>query len=97
MPSACASTSFWIIVRDLSSILMNLTPMPPGRSSFASVGSRFHTTLPTPDSIVCSSWSRISNFSNVPGGKGDGVLMKMPPRLTSFAWCSMNSSTVALL
>ncbi len=86
-----------IIERDLSSILMNLTPMPAGRSSFASDASRFHTTRPTPESIVCSSCRRISNLSNVPGGNGDGVLMKMPPRLTSFAWCSMNSSTVALL
>ena len=37
------------------------------------------------------------DLRSVPGGNGDGVLMKMPPRLTSCEWCSMNSSTVALL
>ena len=76
---------------------MNFTPMPAGVSSFASLDSRFQTTRPTPESTACSSWMRISNFSSVPGGKGDGVLMKIPPRLTSCEWCSMNSSTVALL
>ena len=68
---------------DLSSILMNFTPMPAGVSVPASADSRFQTTRPTPARTDCSSWMRISNFSSVPGGKGDGVLMKMPPRLTS--------------
>src|SRR5438105_2482133 len=40
---------------------------------------------------------RISNLISVPGGKGVGVLMKIPPLDTSWEWFSMNSSTVALL
>jgi hypothetical protein len=82
---------------DLSSILMNFTPMPAGASPLACEGSRFQTTRPTPARTDCSSWMRISNFSSVPGGNGEGVLMKIPPRLTSCEWCSMNSSMVALL
>jgi hypothetical protein len=34
---------------------------------------------------------------SVPTGIGDFDLMKMPPRLMSVEYCSMNSSTVALL
>ena len=34
---------------------------------------------------------------SVPDGKGEVVLMKIPPRLTLSEWCSTNSSTVALL
>ena len=36
-------------------------------------------------------------MSSVPGGKGLSLLMKTPPLLRSAEYCSMNSSTVALL
>jgi hypothetical protein len=83
--------------RDASSTLMNFTPMPAGLSAAEPTASRFHTTRPTPCSIGLSSAMRSSNFNKVPGKNGEGVLMKMPPRLTSSEWCSMNSSMVALL
>ncbi len=89
--------SLSMTTRDGSSILMNLTPMPAGRSPLDAPASRFHTMRPTPAMTAWSLESRISNLSRVPGGKGFAVLMKMPPRLTSCAWFSMNSSTVALL
>ncbi len=82
--------------RLFSSSLMNLTPMPAGRSS-ASASSRFQTTRPTPARTASSSAIRISNFSKVPDGNGEVVLMKIPPRLTFSEWCSTKSSTVALL
>ncbi len=41
------------------------------------------------------SWN--SNLRRVPGGRGSSDLMKIPPLLMSEAYCSMNSSTVALL
>jgi len=47
-----------------------------------------------------SSFSWNSNLSSVPMGIGGLFLfdlMKMPPLLMSFEYCSMNSSTVALL
>lgn len=90
-------TSFSITTREASSILMNFTPIPAGLSGPACVGSRFQTTRPTPEMTLLSPASRISNFRSVPGGKGVGVLTKMPPLLTSCEWFSMNSSTVALL
>ena len=83
--------------RDESSILMNFTPIPDGRSPAAWLGSRFHTTRPTPAMTAWSFAMRISNLRSVPGGNGVAVLMKMPPLLTSCEWFSMNSSTVALL
>jgi len=43
-----APTNLSITAREFSSILMNFTPMPPGRSPLACEGSRFHTTRPTP-------------------------------------------------
>ncbi len=83
--------------RDESSILMNFTPIPEGRSPADWLGSRFQTTRPTPMMTALSFAIRISNLISVPGGKGVGVLMKSPPLLTSCEWFSMNSSTVALL
>ena len=70
---------------------------PAGFSVAACVGSRFHTTRPTPAMTLLSPARRISNLSSVPGGNGVGVFTKMPPLLTSCEWFSMNSSTVALL
>ena len=46
--SSFAPTNLSITAREFSSILMNFTPMPPGRSGLACEGSRFHTTRPTP-------------------------------------------------
>jgi len=82
-PPPLDTTSRSMSVRDASSTLMNLTPMPAGLSGPEPAASRFHTTRPTPCNIALSSAIRISNFSSVPGKNGDGVLMKMPPRLTS--------------
>jgi hypothetical protein len=73
-----------MIWREDSSSLMNLTPMPLGGSPVAPGASRFQTTRPTPWSTCLSSAILISNLSRVPGGKGEGVLMKMPPRLMSY-------------
>src|SRR4029453_16053916 len=44
-----------------------------------------------------SSFSWSSNFSSVPMAIGFLDLMKRPPREMSLQYCSMNSSTVALL
>ncbi len=73
-----------MIDREVSSTLMNFTPMPAGcESPPACISSRFQTTRPTPAINAFSSSVRISNFSNVPGGNGVFVLMKTPPLLTS--------------
>ncbi len=76
-------TNLSMSVLESSSILMNFTPMPAGRSEPWSGGSRFQTTRPTPCISFLSSAILTSNFSRVPGGNGDGVLMNIPPRLTS--------------
>jgi hypothetical protein len=87
-----------MMAREESSILMNLTPIPAGLSAPpACGGSRFQTTRPTPEMTLLSPARRISNLRRVPGAKGEGVLTKRPPLLTSCEWFSMNSSTVALL
>jgi hypothetical protein len=86
-----------MICLEASSILMNFTPIPAGRSPPAWVGSLFQTTRPTPaiTAVSPSMWS--SNLRSVPGANGVGVFTKTPPTLTSNEWLSMNSSTVALL
>ncbi len=82
--SAFSATSLSMIKREESSILMNFTPIPDGFSVADWVGSRFQTTRPTPEMTLKSPARRISNFSNVPGGKGAAVFTKRPPLLTSW-------------
>jgi hypothetical protein len=60
---------------DGASILMNLTPMPDGRSAVDCAVSRFQTTRPTPAITAWSLARRISNLRSVPAGNGLGVLM----------------------
>ena len=73
--SAFVFTRRSMTVFDGSSILMNFTPIPAGRSPFDVPASRFHTTRPTPAMTAWSLARRISNFSSVPGGNGLAVLM----------------------
>ena len=73
--SARVFTSLSMTPFEGSSILMNFTPIPAGRSPPEVPASRFHTTRPTPAMTAWSLTSRISNLRSVPAGKGFAVLM----------------------
>ena len=94
-PAPRASTIRSTSSFDSASILMNLMPIPAG--SPLAPSSRRQTTRPTPWMSRDSSFSWNSNFSSVPMDIGSFCLMKIPPREMSMLYCSMNSSTVALL
>jgi len=90
--SSCSST-VWLSGVSLS----NLTPIPGGTLVRFGSNSRIQTTVPSPDISAVPLWNWKSNFSRVPTPSGSRVRMKMPPRLTSTAYRSMNCSTVSLL
>ena len=86
------SSTGWLAAVSLS----KRTPMPGVTPARVGSFSRIQTIVPSPASSGAASCSWKSKRSCVPTGSGSRVRMKMPPRLTSTAYRSMNWSRLAL-